>query len=288
MFESSRLCRSMVAVVVLTSASVVAASAQNSARVFGVITDRGGQPVAGATVTLEFAGGLTRSFEVTTDEAGEFLQIGLARGPYTLTATREGVGINRVGIDLVGGAGAGTEPDAVDGRGDLPGQPVGRGAGGLRRPERHHRRLRAGARGRPRRPARSGGGAPPQRAGGDTGLRRMPAQPGHRLRPDGGLRRGGSGLPGGAGAGPRTMPSPTADWRRSTTRSGGSTTRPRRARRRPGSRAAGGATTPPRSSTRASSSGTPAASTRPGSSSSARCSSTPSTERPTTGSAWRT
>ena len=103
MFESSRLCRSMVAVVVLTSASVVAASAQNSARVFGVITDRGGQPVAGATVTLEFAGGLTRSFEVTTDEAGEFLQIGLARGPYTLTATREGVGINRVGIDLVVG-----------------------------------------------------------------------------------------------------------------------------------------------------------------------------------------
>ena len=103
MFESSRLCRSMVAVVVLTIASVVPASAQNSARVFGVITDRGGQPVAGATVTLEFAGGLTRSFEVTTDEAGEFLQIGLARGPYTLTATREGVGINRVGIDLVVG-----------------------------------------------------------------------------------------------------------------------------------------------------------------------------------------
>ena len=40
---------------------------------------------------------------MTTDEAGEFLQIGLARGPYTLTATREGVGINRVGIDLVVG-----------------------------------------------------------------------------------------------------------------------------------------------------------------------------------------
>ncbi len=103
MFESSRLCRSMVAVVVLTIASVVPAAAQNSARVFGVITDRGGQPVAGATVTLEFAGGLTRSYEVTTDEAGEFLQIGLMRGQYTLTATREGVGVNRVGIDLVVG-----------------------------------------------------------------------------------------------------------------------------------------------------------------------------------------
>ncbi len=103
MFESHRLCRSMVAVVALAIASAVPASAQNSARVFGVITDRGGQPVAGATVTLEFAGGLTRSFEVTTDEAGEFLQIGLARGPYTLTATREGVGLNRVAIDLVVG-----------------------------------------------------------------------------------------------------------------------------------------------------------------------------------------
>ena len=103
MFESSRLCRSMVAVVALAIASAGAASAQNSARVFGVVTDRGGQPVAGATVTLEFAGGLTRSFEVTTNEAGEFLQIGLARGPYTLTAAREGVGLNRVAIDLAVG-----------------------------------------------------------------------------------------------------------------------------------------------------------------------------------------
>ena len=103
MFESSRLCRSMVAVVALAIASAGAAAAQNSARVFGVITDRGGQPVAGATVTLEFAGGLTRSFEVTTNEAGEFLQIGLARGPYTLTAAREGVGLNRVAIDLAVG-----------------------------------------------------------------------------------------------------------------------------------------------------------------------------------------
>jgi Flp pilus assembly protein TadD len=93
----------MVAVAVVALVAVVPASAQNSARVFGVITDRGGQPVAGATVTLEFAGGLTRSFEVTTDEAGEFLQIGLARGPYTLTAIREGVGVNRVAIDLVVG-----------------------------------------------------------------------------------------------------------------------------------------------------------------------------------------
>lgn len=103
MFASSRLCRSGVALVVAAIASVAAAAAQNSARVFGVVTDRGGQPVAGATVTLEFAGGLARSYELTTDEAGEYLQMGLMRGPYTLTAAKEGVGVNRVAIDLVAG-----------------------------------------------------------------------------------------------------------------------------------------------------------------------------------------
>jgi tetratricopeptide (TPR) repeat protein len=93
----------MVAVAVVALVAVVPASAQNSARVFGVITDRGGQPVAGATVTLEFAGGLTRSYEVTTNEAGEFLQIGLMRGPYTVTAVKDGVGVNQAAIDLVAG-----------------------------------------------------------------------------------------------------------------------------------------------------------------------------------------
>ena len=103
MFASSRLRRSGVAVAAAVIASVAAAAAQNSARVFGVVTDRSGQPVAGATVTLDFAGGLARSYELTTDEAGEYLQMGLMRGPYTLTATKEGVGVNRVAIDLVAG-----------------------------------------------------------------------------------------------------------------------------------------------------------------------------------------
>lgn len=103
MFESGRLHRAQAAVVALALAAAVPAAAQNSARVFGVIADRDGQPVADATVTLEFAGGLSRSYEVTTNEAGEYLQMGLMRGPYTLTATKEGVGINRVGIDLVAG-----------------------------------------------------------------------------------------------------------------------------------------------------------------------------------------
>ena len=59
----------MVAIVV-----AVPASARNSARVFGVITDRDGEPVAGAAITPEFVGGLARNYELTTNEMGEFLR----------------------------------------------------------------------------------------------------------------------------------------------------------------------------------------------------------------------
>ena len=100
MFETSRLRRS---IVVLAIAAAAPAAAQNNARVFGVITDAAGQPVEGVTVTLDYDGGLARSYEVTTNAEGEYLQMGLVRGPYTLTAVKEGVGINRAAIDLVAG-----------------------------------------------------------------------------------------------------------------------------------------------------------------------------------------
>ena len=97
MFETSRLRRSVVA---LAITAAVPASAQNSARVFGVITGPAGETVEDVTVTLAYEGGVTRSFEMTTNAEGEFLQIGLARGPYTLTAVKEGVGVNQAAIDL--------------------------------------------------------------------------------------------------------------------------------------------------------------------------------------------
>ena len=100
MFETSRLRRSMV---VLAIAAAAPAAAQNSARVFGVVTDPAGRIVEGATITLEYQGGLARSFEMTTNDEGEYLQMGLMRGPYVLTASMEGVGINRVSIDLLAG-----------------------------------------------------------------------------------------------------------------------------------------------------------------------------------------
>ena len=103
MFATSRLCRSVVPFIAIAIAAAAPAAAQNSARVFGVITDPAGQPVEGVTVTVVYDGGIARSFEVTTNAEGEFLQMGLARGPYTLTAVKDGVGINRAAIDLSAG-----------------------------------------------------------------------------------------------------------------------------------------------------------------------------------------
>ena len=40
---------------------------------------------------------------MTTDADGEFLQMGLVRDPYTLTAVKEDVGINRAATDLRAG-----------------------------------------------------------------------------------------------------------------------------------------------------------------------------------------
>jgi tetratricopeptide (TPR) repeat protein len=67
-------------------------AAQNSARIHGVVTDADGQPVEGASVTMEFQGGLARQYETMTNDDGEFMQIGLMRGPYSVTASKEEVG----------------------------------------------------------------------------------------------------------------------------------------------------------------------------------------------------
>ena len=82
------------ALVVLVAALVSAGPvhAQNDARIFGVVTDSKGQPVSDATVTMEFKGGLTRKYATKTNAKGEFIQVGLTAGPYSVTASREGLG----------------------------------------------------------------------------------------------------------------------------------------------------------------------------------------------------
>ena len=93
---------------ILLAAAVAAvlaqpALAQNSARIFGVVTDHEGNPVDGATVLMEFQGGLTRSFQTSSNAQGEYIQVGLASGPYLVTYTAEGIGMLRYNLRLSAG-----------------------------------------------------------------------------------------------------------------------------------------------------------------------------------------
>ena len=64
--------------------------AQTSGSARGVVVDDQGEPVADATVTIEFTGGVPRKFEVKTNEKGQYQQVGLAIGSYRFTASKEG------------------------------------------------------------------------------------------------------------------------------------------------------------------------------------------------------
>lgn len=79
------------------------ALAQNSARIFGVVTDYEGNSVAGAGVLMEFQGGITRSFETSSNDQGEYIQVGLASGPYVVTVTAEGIGSARYEVRVSAG-----------------------------------------------------------------------------------------------------------------------------------------------------------------------------------------
>jgi tetratricopeptide (TPR) repeat protein len=56
----------------------------------GKVVDEQGQPVPDAKVTIEFQGGVTRKFEVKTNQKGEYIQVGLAPGTYKFTVNKEG------------------------------------------------------------------------------------------------------------------------------------------------------------------------------------------------------
>lgn len=65
---------------------VVASPVFGQAIVQGTIVGPDGQPVVGATVTI-VSDENNRTFELETDDKGEYFQIGLPPGPYTVTAT---------------------------------------------------------------------------------------------------------------------------------------------------------------------------------------------------------
>ena len=123
-----------VAVVLALTASAFAQSV-----VRGKVQDARGKPVEGATIVFE-ADGTNRKMQTNTDKKGEFLQVGLQSGAYTVTASKDGVGTanskatvrqgpnNPLNFTLApagavtnaGRQGRGAEAAGAGGRGDRP------------------------------------------------------------------------------------------------------------------------------------------------------------------------
>jgi tetratricopeptide (TPR) repeat protein len=57
----------------------------------GKVVDDKDQVIEGATIILEYQGGVTRKNETKTNKKGEFTQVGLAPGTYLITAKKEGL-----------------------------------------------------------------------------------------------------------------------------------------------------------------------------------------------------
>ena len=66
------------------------ALAQSTGMVRGIVKDASGKPVEGAKISID-ADSNNRHFETKSDKKGEFIQIGLAPGPYKVTAEKDKV-----------------------------------------------------------------------------------------------------------------------------------------------------------------------------------------------------
>ena len=98
-------------------AIAVPAAAQSTGMVKGVVKDASGQPVDGAKINIDMTEGVNRHFETKSNKKGEFVQIGLPSGRYTITAEKDkqtsgptpaAVSVGRpADVSLVIGAGGG-------------------------------------------------------------------------------------------------------------------------------------------------------------------------------------
>jgi tetratricopeptide (TPR) repeat protein len=70
----------------------------------GKVVDSANQIVEGATVILETKDSGARRFKVTTNKKGEYIQIGLQPGSWTITATKDGVGEAKADVRITLGA----------------------------------------------------------------------------------------------------------------------------------------------------------------------------------------
>ena len=80
--------RSIVAIGLAVFFVASAAEAQ-SGLIRGVVKDAQGKPVDGATITITITEEVNRRFETKTGKNGDYVQIGLPTGTYTVTVTKD-------------------------------------------------------------------------------------------------------------------------------------------------------------------------------------------------------
>ena len=84
--------RNMILVSLILMLWVTGTHAQTSGTVRGIVADRNGQPVAGATVSLEVLATGGERLETSTDDTGHFQHTGLTPGQYSATADKDVIG----------------------------------------------------------------------------------------------------------------------------------------------------------------------------------------------------
>ena len=91
------LFRGVVVVAVLCAVSVAPALAQSVVR--GKVNDAQGKPVPDATILFE-ATDANRKTQTKTDKNGDFLQVGLASGGYSVTASKDKIGTQTLKLQV--------------------------------------------------------------------------------------------------------------------------------------------------------------------------------------------
>src|SRR5579872_6315046 len=81
--------RPIVALLLATFVLGGIAAAQGTGLIRGVVRDGAGQPIEAAKVTITSSEGVNRHFETKTGKRGDYLQIGLTTGTYTVTVEKD-------------------------------------------------------------------------------------------------------------------------------------------------------------------------------------------------------
>ncbi len=88
---------------VLAFALVASPAAAQTGQVRGKVVDAQNKPIEGAKVTIARKDATNPKFTVTTKRAGDFLQVGIPTGDYTVTAEKDGLTQTydvKVGVDM--------------------------------------------------------------------------------------------------------------------------------------------------------------------------------------------